>query len=220
MRAKLRNLLGAVPLLAWYGWGLSQEAPTFLDRYVLLSTSARVDALLALQIIAQGAVIAFTFFLVVLLLVRDVPRARARGAAAYAATMVGSFAIASFLFLPAATASVPLFAIAALCITLGSALSLYTLIYLGRSFALLPSARRLVTDGPYRFVRHPLYLFEEIAVLGVMIQFAQPWSLIVMLVHAVAQFARMHYEERALTEAFPEYAAYAARTARLIPGLY
>jgi len=34
------------------------------------------------------------------------------------------------------------------------------------------------------------------------------------------QFARMIYEERVLRETFPEYAAYARRTARLIPGIY
>jgi protein-S-isoprenylcysteine O-methyltransferase Ste14 len=34
------------------------------------------------------------------------------------------------------------------------------------------------------------------------------------------QFLRLHYEEGVLREAFPEYAEYARRTARLVPGLY
>ncbi len=41
-----------------------------------------------------------------------------------------------------------------------------------------------------------------------------------MVIHLDAQLARMHYEEQTLTQAFPDYAMYASRTARLIPGFY
>jgi len=34
------------------------------------------------------------------------------------------------------------------------------------------------------------------------------------------QLARMHFEERLLSQSFPDYAAYAKRTARLIPHVY
>jgi protein-S-isoprenylcysteine O-methyltransferase Ste14 len=53
-----------------------------------------------------------------------------------------------------------------------------------------------------------------------MLQFAQPWSLIVFIIHLAGQLARMHYEEKALSEAFPEYAVYAARTKKLIPSVF
>jgi len=36
----------------------------------------------------------------------------------------------------------------------------------------------------------------------------------------VVQFPRMDYEEQVLSKAFPEYRAYSARTARLLPGIY
>jgi protein-S-isoprenylcysteine O-methyltransferase Ste14 len=92
--------------------------------------------------------------------------------------------------------------------------------FLGRCFGVLPDARGLVTRGPYRLVRHPLYLGELTAVLGVVLgshrwAFALPvWCLCVGL-----QLIRTRYEERTLLAEFPEYGPYARRTKRLIPGL-
>jgi protein-S-isoprenylcysteine O-methyltransferase Ste14 len=77
-----------------------------------------------------------------------------------------------------------------------------------------------VTAGPYRVVRHPLYLAELVATCGIMLQFRQPWSALVTLAVVAAQFPRMHFEEEILGETFPAYRAYKAKTARLIPGVY
>lgn len=217
---RVRDLLGALPLIGWYLWGLWQQIPIFIERLPALSAGSHIGAPLTLQIVAQAASIAFTSLLIVLLVVRDMPRAQARGLGAYAAAALGTFAVTSFFFLSPAALTTSLFTVATLCIIVGFGLSIYALIYLGGSFAVLPSARTLITGGPYRYVRHPLYLFEELAVVGIALQFAQPWSLLVMLVHLAAQLARMRYEEQALIEAFPEYADYAARTARFIPGIY
>jgi protein-S-isoprenylcysteine O-methyltransferase Ste14 len=102
----------------------------------------------------------------------------------------------------------------------GTIASIIVLLWLGRSFSILPEARKLVTSGPYRHIRHPLYLVEEVGSLGVMLQFLQPWSLLLEIANFGLQLWRMQREEIVLTGAFPEYAAYAARTARLIPGVY
>ena len=84
----------------------------------------------------------------------------------------------------------------------------------------MPEARRLVTGGPYALVRHPLYAGEAVAVAGLAMQYAAPWSYVILGLQYAFQLWRIVNEERVLRAAFPDYAAYAARTARLIPGVY
>jgi protein-S-isoprenylcysteine O-methyltransferase Ste14 len=84
----------------------------------------------------------------------------------------------------------------------------------------MAETRQLVTSGPYRFVRHPLYLTEEIATIGVFMQFASAWTALIFAVQIAFQLRRMHNEELVLSARFPEYVAYRQHTARLIPGIY
>jgi protein-S-isoprenylcysteine O-methyltransferase Ste14 len=84
----------------------------------------------------------------------------------------------------------------------------------------MAETRQLVTTGPYRFVRHPLYLAEEIAMVGVFVQFASVYTALLLAAQIAFQLRRMHNEELVLTASFPEYAAYQRHTARLVPGIY
>ena len=94
------------------------------------------------------------------------------------------------------------------------------MLFRSRSFSLMAEARRLVTDGPYAYIRHPLYLGEAAAMLGLMLQFVSPLALGIAAVQLAFQLERMKNEEQILSEMFPEYSAYMQRTARLVPGLY
>jgi protein-S-isoprenylcysteine O-methyltransferase Ste14 len=84
----------------------------------------------------------------------------------------------------------------------------------------MAEARQLVTSGVYRWVRHPLYLAEELAVVGIVLQFLSPWTGLLLAVQIAFQLRRMRNEERVLSETFPQYTDYRARTAMLLPGLY
>ena len=90
---------------------------------------------------------------------------------------------------------------------------------LGRCFGVLPEARGLVTRGPYRLVRHPVYLGELVACAGLVLAAPTPWNFGVATVFAGAQALRMRLEEDELTLQFPEYSGYAAQTPRLLPRL-
>ena len=74
--------------------------------------------------------------------------------------------------------------------------------------------------GPYALVRHPLYLGEIIAIVGVALQYLSAWALLLLALVCAIQFRRIKNEERVLLQAFPEYADYMAHTARLVPGVY
>ena len=115
----------------------------------------------------------------------------------------------------------PVLAVAsAVVLVISEWLMVYTLIALGRSFSLTPQARKLVTSGPYAIVRHPLYLIEEAAVAGVLLQYALVCGADVPRSAFGRADRAMQLEEKVLRKAFPGYAAYAERTQRLIPGVW
>lgn len=155
---------------------------------------------------------AFTYFLAV----REPPRRPAREPVAFAAC---GAAIASAVALrPPGQGEVAALLVAGDGLALaGVTWLLVSVLALGRCFGILPEARGLVTRGPYRLVRHPVYLGELAACAGLALAALGPWNVACLVVLCAAQWVRMGLEERALAREFPEYRAYAARTPRLIP---
>ena len=99
----------------------------------------------------------------------------------------------------------------------GTAWVLVSVCFLGRCFGVLPEARGLVTRGPYGYVRHPVYLGELAAALGLVVAGPELRNVLLGTVFVVAQAVRMRLEEAELARAFPEYAHYARTTPRLVP---
>jgi protein-S-isoprenylcysteine O-methyltransferase Ste14 len=152
--------------------------------------------------------------------VRRVPIAKASGIRPRVAGFVGAGLAFVFLALPRETLSPNLAAISIGGVLFGTLASIVSVASLGRAFSITPQARQLVTSGVYRVVRHPLYLAEQMGNFALMLQFKQPWAAVLALASLAAQFPRMHYEEQILRATFSDYAEYASRTWRLIPGLY
>jgi protein-S-isoprenylcysteine O-methyltransferase Ste14 len=99
-------------------------------------------------------------------------------------------------------------------------IALVSLATLGRSFSIFPARRAIVARGPYRIVRHPIYLAE----LGMLVSACATRGWLVGVGGLVAVFAlvapRVLAEERMLG-ADPAYRAYRARVRfRLLPGLF
>lgn len=106
----------------------------------------------------------------------------------------------------------------------GICLGLYTLGFnkIG-NFNIAPQPRAggaLVTTGPYRYIRHPMYTSVFLFLTGLTIQAG--FSLLALaglLLAAVAMLWKSTIEERLLVQRYPDYATYRTRTKRFIPFL-
>ena len=174
----------------------------------------------ASAVAARLAVIMFLSLIVFVIIVRLRPVAKSSGIAPRLIALAGTCMPSFMTLLPRNPDSLAVNIASLALIAIGFGLAVYAFSYLNRSASIMPEARRLVTGGPYRFLRHPVYLFEEIGVIGLALPFASIWALLWLLLHAAFQFQRMKNEERVLRGAFPEYEDYARRTARVVPGLY
>ncbi len=104
----------------------------------------------------------------------------------------------------------------------GMGLRLWAVLTLGRFFrtsVLLQDDHRLVTDGPYRFLRNPSYTGALITLSGVGVALANWWSLALTLGAGLVAYGwRMRIEQRAMHARFGEaYARYKRRSWALIP---
>lgn len=99
----------------------------------------------------------------------------------------------------------------------GEALTVTGMLSLGRSFSIFSEVRELATTGLYRWVRHPLYLGEMIAVWGYVLAWSAPWAIGCALLFTALQSWRAKIEERRLLQFHPGYAAYREQTGFLLP---
>jgi protein-S-isoprenylcysteine O-methyltransferase Ste14 len=105
-------------------------------------------------------------------------------------------------------------------VMLAAALSLVSLLAMGRLFGVRPALRGLVTKGPYRLVRHPMYLSYVLADIGYNLQEWNSVTLLLVLVGWASLLYRIHAEERVLSQ-HAEWPAYMALVRyRLLPGLW
>jgi len=172
---------------------------------------------LLLNIAARASSALFVALAAATTLTRLPPVRKAAGLEPRIAAVLGTFLLTALALLPKQELPPIALGISSLLIIIGMLTSFVVLRWLGRAFSIMAEARRLVTHGPYRFVRHPLYVCEELAVIGTFIQVISPLAIVVFIMHGVFQIRRMLNEETVLEETFPEYADYARRTPRLIP---
>ena len=218
-QSRAYDLVMRMPLLAWSMFcamvqmaGLSQHIRS--TNMVLPLTAYGIKLAMLLSTIG------FLLLLSAAVIVRARPMGKARGLEPRISAFIGTFLIYTIPLFPRRELSETVEMVSTVLILVGSLAAVVALFRLGRSFSMMAEARRLVTSGPYRYVRHPLYLAEEVAIFGIFIQFFSIWTTIIFALQIVFQLRRMRNEEAVLTEILPEYASYQSKTPRLIPGIY
>jgi len=107
----------------------------------------------------------------------------------------------------------------------GIGLRAWSIATLGRFFQYrirIQPGHRVVTSGPYRYVRHPSYTGIALVLTGIALASGDVWSLLAVAVLGGAGLAvRIRAEERQLTQALgAEYERFAAGRKRLVPGIW
>jgi protein-S-isoprenylcysteine O-methyltransferase Ste14 len=170
-----------------------------------------------LFLLAKSSLVIFYLIFCLLIFIRGRAKAQAYGFLPRLAAFVGTYMPWTMVFVSAHTNSALLNLMSSVCLIAGMALAIFTVLHLGTAFSIVPQARMLVRAGPYRWLRHPLYICEEIAIVGTLLQFLSPITVLILAAHIGIQICRILYEEKLLRETFPEYRDYAASTWRLIP---
>jgi protein-S-isoprenylcysteine O-methyltransferase Ste14 len=122
-----------------------------------------------------------------------------------------------FMLLERAPPSLAFNAAALVISLMANIMAVVTVSFLGRSLSVMPEARRLVTNGPYALIRHPLYLCEILGVVAIVLQYRSLLVAAIFVLVIALQAARGQWEEEVLARAFAEFSAYRARTPFLIP---
>lgn len=117
----------------------------------------------------------------------------------------------------------PLTAVGAIAALAGGVLAVLSARALGPSLTPYPrpgEPARFVEHGPYRIVRHPIYLGGILFLTGYSLAFS-PWALAATGALTVLWGLKAGVEERFLRERYPEYQSYCRRTRfRLVPLVY
>jgi len=177
------------------------------------------------------SLLAFAGMLLVIKARRGEPKTPARqegGRAPVVANLLacGLLFASLLLFSGSAEASValPLALSGCLLALAGAALVLRCRAELGAAWSFVPKADQgtgLVTTGPYRLVRHPIYLGLALLAMGQALAFGSWPAVMIVLLGTVPTFAwRARVEEKLLGRTFGErYAVYRRRTKMIIPHL-
>lgn len=105
-------------------------------------------------------------------------------------------------------------------VVFGNCFQIWAKLFLRRSFGIAPANRGIKSDGPYRFVRHPMYAGYLVVHVGIFLLMWSPLNLVLYVIAWWAQVLRLLAEERLLSED-PAYRAFMQKVRwRMIPGVF
>lgn len=184
-------------------------------------TDGRRSWLMSAQPTVSGLlIVAFYAFTIWAYLRRPTARASSSSVAANAAALLATVLPLTMPLVHTRTAAPAEAAIGGALLCGGLGWSVWAVRTLGTSLSVIPQARSIVRDGPYRLVRHPLYLGEIVSTLGLVTLRPASLTACLWLTLCALQAFRAGNEERILASTFVDYADYRTHTRRIVPGLY
>jgi protein-S-isoprenylcysteine O-methyltransferase Ste14 len=211
-------LLRAIPatlLTTLYGGIALKKATTMATELAAVAGDDWARPLLLALHSASGAI--FFGIIAAITIVRKEPLRRERRLIGWLLPFAVTLALAVVGWYDPRDYPTPVLLLGTAFVVAGTGFTIYALRHLGRHFGVVSDVRGLVTTGPYRYVRHPLYAGETLTTIGFVIAVASPLTIAAFALGIALQIWRAKVEEQALTAAFPEYQQYARRTPMLIP---
>lgn len=103
---------------------------------------------------------------------------------------------------------------------IGLALGVWAMLEFKFRFNIFPellSDSILVTSGPYRFIRHPIYTAVLLITIAYVINNPTSITIILWIILLIVLNIKLRYEEKLLEERFSEYGEYKTKTKTLLP---
>ena len=214
MNKKLEDNLGKLAMMMVFGYLASQQTLRIVG--IILHRAETPMWGLGLAALIFSTI--FLFLILFFTVTRLPPRDSVGGLEPRITAIAGTFIMMLLIILPPGVVRPQQKVLSTVLIIVGTILSVYCIRQLGRSFSIMATARELVTQGPYKIIRHPLYGAEVVTITGMAIGHWTPAAAALALVWLALQIRRAQHEERVLRESFPEYGDYARRVPMLLPG--
>lgn len=217
--SKFYDLIAGSPLIIWYGIRCVELVPQILEKIRLLNIN-QIDVLKLIDIITMSVGLVFAALLILFVILRGPASSGTQGWLPRIVAFLGAFLGIALLRLPIQSIPWGLQLLSLTLMIIGISIALYGLISLGSSFSVMPEARNLVIRGPYKIVRHPIYLGEEMAIIGLALEYFSLTAFLILLFQLGFQLYRIQFEEQVLEQNFHEYASYKKNVKKLLPGIY
>jgi len=106
----------------------------------------------------------------------------------------------------------------------GIFLALHAIFVAGDNVNITPTPKpgaALITGGPYRIIRHPMYLAQVVALIPLVSDYFTPLRFGILILLILTLILKMHYEEKRLVRQFGEaYIEYREKTKKVLPFIY
>jgi protein-S-isoprenylcysteine O-methyltransferase Ste14 len=207
-----------------FGWAEQFVPEKWLHRFIRASM---LGVLLCFIVVRIGQYHTFFFkplwlaetllfvVLAIAVIVRRDPVGRSHGVAEIIIPLVGSVMPFGLLTSPPSIwtrGNSTLLIMIFLWMTIATIFTTWGMWILRRSFSITVEARALVTAGPYRWIRHPVYLGEVMAAFALMVLRVSILNIMIFTLFVIIQASRARMEEQKLLSIFPDYRNFADRS--------